>query len=232
MAEQSQSAPEQTKKVLEDLIERFTRNLDAYKSPGYKEDQCRIEFINPFFESLGWDMANKQGFAGNTRKSSTKTPSTLSGLTKAPDYSFRIGGTRKFFLEAKKPAVSIKTDASPAHQLRRYAWSAKLPLSILTDFEEFAVYDCRIKPNEKDKPDAARVRYLTYEQYFDQLNWIYSTFSKEAIQKGSFDRFAESSKGKKARARWTRNSKRDRVLARGACQNIAIRNPSLKRPPA
>jgi len=27
----------------------------------------------------------------------------VGGATKAPDYSFRIGGTRKFFLEAKKP---------------------------------------------------------------------------------------------------------------------------------
>lgn len=61
--------------------------------------------------------------------------------TKAPEYSFRIGGARKFFLEAKKPSINIKEDTHPAFQLRRYAWSAKLPLSILTDFEEFAVYD-------------------------------------------------------------------------------------------
>ena len=52
--------------------------------------------------------------------------------------------SRKFFVEAKKTSVNIKDDISPAFQLRRYAWSAKLPLSILTDFEEFAVYDCRI----------------------------------------------------------------------------------------
>ena len=71
----------------------------------------------------------------------------MGGATKAPDYAFRIGGTRKFFVEAKKPSVNLKDDISPAYQLRRYAWSAKLPLSILTDFEEFAVYDCRHKPD-------------------------------------------------------------------------------------
>jgi hypothetical protein len=37
---------------------------------------------------------------------------------------------RKFFVEAKKPSVDIKGAESPAFQLRRYAWSAKLPLSI------------------------------------------------------------------------------------------------------
>jgi hypothetical protein len=41
-------------------------------------------------------------------------------------------------IEAKKPSVDIKGDPHPAYQLRRYAWSAKLPISILTDFEELA----------------------------------------------------------------------------------------------
>ena len=34
--------------------------------------------------------------------------------------------------KAKKPAVNLKADPEPAFQLRRYAWSGKLPLSILT----------------------------------------------------------------------------------------------------
>jgi len=61
----------------------------------------------------------------------------VGSATKAPDYAFRIGGTRKFFVEAKRPSVGIKDDPEPAYQLRRYAWSAKLSLSILSDFEEF-----------------------------------------------------------------------------------------------
>ncbi len=61
----------------------------------------------------------------------------IGGATKAPDYSFRIGGKRIFFLEAKKPSINIKNAIHPAYQLRRYAWTAKLPLSILTDFEAF-----------------------------------------------------------------------------------------------
>ena len=66
-----------------------------------------------------------------------------------------MGGTRKFFLEVKKPAVWIKEDVGLAYQLRRYAWSAKLPLSILTDFEEFAVYDCRHYPRRQGAVSAA-----------------------------------------------------------------------------
>jgi len=58
----------------------------------------------------------------------------VGAATKAPDYSFRLGGRRLFFLEAKKPSINLKEDPSPAYQLRRYGWTAKLPLSILTRF--------------------------------------------------------------------------------------------------
>jgi hypothetical protein len=38
----------------------------------------------------------------------------IGGCTKAPDYCFRIGGARQFFVEAKKPSVNVKDDVSPA----------------------------------------------------------------------------------------------------------------------
>ena len=49
-------------KVLE-LVERFDRNLEAYKQGKYNETQVRREFVDPFFEELGWDVANKKGYA-------------------------------------------------------------------------------------------------------------------------------------------------------------------------
>jgi hypothetical protein len=45
------------------LVERFGHNLDAYKRADYKETQVRVEFIDPFFEALGWDVRNVQGYA-------------------------------------------------------------------------------------------------------------------------------------------------------------------------
>ena len=114
--------------------------------------------------------------------------------------AFRIGGTRKFFIEAKKPSVNLKDDIHPAFQLRRYAWSAKLPLSILTDFEEFAVYDCRIPPKKNDKASTARVMYYNYKDYVEKWDEIESIFSREAVLKGSFDKYAETNKNKRGTA--------------------------------
>src|SRR5438132_14345078 len=144
--------------VLE-LIERFDRNRVAYRSEQYNEARLRIEFLNPFFEALGWDVNNKQGYAEAYKDVIYEDAIKIGGATKAPDYCFRVGGTRKFFVEAKKPSVNVKDDPAAAYQLRRYAWSAKLPLSILTNFAELAVYDCRVKPAQTDKASAGRTLY-------------------------------------------------------------------------
>ncbi|MBN1128791.1 MAG: Eco57I restriction-modification methylase domain-containing protein [Chitinispirillaceae bacterium] len=210
------------------LVSRFSANYESYSAPAYKEAHVRQEFINPFFEALGWDVSNRQGFAEAYKEVVHEDALKIGTATKAPDYSFRIGGTRKFFVEAKTPAVDIKDNIDPAYQLRRYAWSAKLPISILTDFEEFSVYTCREKPDKSDKASVGRVLYIRYDEYEKRWDEIAGIFSKDAVLKGSFDKYAESAKGKKGTSavddeflkeisRW-----RD-LLAR----NIAINNSRL-----
>jgi predicted type IV restriction endonuclease len=142
------------------LIERFELHRDDYLRGDYNETEVRREFLDPVFTALGWDVDNRQGHAEAYKDVVHEDALRFAGGHKAPDYGFRIGGTRKFFVEAKKPAVNIKDDFDPAFQLRRYAWSAKLPLSILTDFDEWAIYDTRVRPSKDDKPSTARVMYL------------------------------------------------------------------------
>src|SRR5882757_8640026 len=163
--------------VIADLVERFEQQGDAYKSGQYNEAQLRKEFIDPMFKALGWDMENVSGYAEAYKDVIHEDAIKIGGATKAPDYCFRIGGTRKFFLEAKKPSVDIKNDVNPAFQLRRYAWTTKLPLSILSDFEEFAVYDCRVKPDKDDSAATARVMLLSYTDYIERWNDIAGIFS-------------------------------------------------------
>ena len=38
-----------------DLIERFTRNRESYRSSQYNETETYREFIDPFLKVLGWD---------------------------------------------------------------------------------------------------------------------------------------------------------------------------------
>lgn len=195
-----QLTKEEAKKELKNLIDRFKGNIEQYQKTTYIEAQARKEFIDKFFKIFGWDVDNEQGHAEQYKEVINEDSLKISGKTKAPDYGFRIGGIRKFFVEAKRPSIKIKDEAEPAFQLRRYAWNAKLPLSILTDFEEFAVYDCTTKPSEKDKASVSRIMYITFEDYLNKFDEIWNIFSKEYVWKGSFDRFIESSKGKKGTA--------------------------------
>lgn len=185
---------------IEELVERFEDQHDDYTSGTYNETQLRREFLDPLFESLGWDVSNKTGrselYKEVIHEDRVKTTEG-SKFFKAPDYAFRIGGTRKFFVEAKKPSVKIEKQLDPAFQLRCYAWSAKLPLSILTDFEEFAIYDCRVRPDKGDKPKVALLDYFVYKDYPKKWHQIANIFSHEAVQNGSFDTFAEGLKVKK-----------------------------------
>lgn len=176
------------------LVERFSDNFKQYKSPSYNETQVRREFVDPFFKSLGWDVDNAEGYAEAYKDVVHEDSIRIQGSAKAPDYGFRIGGTRKFFVETKKPHVNLNVQPEAAYQLRRYAWSAKLPLSILTDFEEFAVYDTRIKPLPSDKASKARILYLKYTDYEARWSEIRDVFHKESIRKGAFDRYAESNR--------------------------------------
>jgi hypothetical protein len=59
------------------------------------------------------------------------------------------------------------------------------------------VYDCRVLPKPSDKPGTGRIMYLTYKDYGDQWEEISGVFSRDAVLRGSFDKFAE---GKKASA--------------------------------
>lgn len=176
---------------------------------------------------MGWDVDNEQGAAPQYRDVIFEDSIKVSGGTKAPDYCFTLSGRRKFFVEAKKPSVNIEKDIMPSFQLRRYAWSSKLPLSILTDFEEFAVYESKTKPKQKDRASTERVMYLTYKDYVDKWEEIYNIFSKESLLKGSFDKYAKT-KGKRGTMRVDEaflveiESWRD-ILAK----NIAIRNPEI-----
>ena len=215
-------------KEIVELVERFESNREAYKSGHYNETQVRREFVDPLFKALGWDIDNEQGFAEAYKDVIHEDAIKVGGTTRAPDYSFRIGGQRKFFLETKKPSVDIKEDIHPAFQLRRYAWTAKLPLSILTDFEEFSVYDCTIKPDKKDMPSKGRILYLTCRDYLEQWDEIAAIFSKNAILKGSFDKYAQDKRSKRGTAQVDSAFLEEiagwrEILAR----NIALRNPEL-----
>ena len=221
---------DQSKDEIAHLVKHFSTNQVAFLAQGYKEAHARQEFIDPLFIALNWDVHNQQQTAPDYREVIVEDSLEMEGheARKAPDYVFRIGRERKFFAEAKKPGVDLKTATGPDYQLRRYAWSAKLPLSVLTDFQEWVAYDCRIRPSERDKTSNARLAYMTYEEYADRWHEIWDVFSREAVWGGSFDQYAQGGKGKRGTSEVDAEFLKEIEAWRDSlARNMALRNPDL-----
>jgi len=176
----------QGKELIEKKVEDFSANKHEYLSHDFHETNARSRFIDPFFQALGWDFEQtnlKFHLWDVVREYSEKTTG------KRPDYAFRVNGDLKFFVEAKAPWVPL-TKKEPVFQAKRYAFSTNgmAPVVILTDFEEFRVFNALKKPNMDLPMEGLLKGYdLTYDQYLTKWDHIYDHFSKEAVIDGALD---------------------------------------------
>ena len=85
---------------------------------------------------------------------------------KYADYGFRIDARAAFYVEAKAANQSLD---KPEHvfQAKRYAWSSmRAEVAVLTDFEEFRVFDAR-RPPDIGAPEAGELKAfrLRHDEY-------------------------------------------------------------------
>jgi len=82
------------------------------------------------------------------------------------------GTTVKAYLDAKKIDVDIFKNKEAAFQVRSYGWSAGLPCSFLTNFEQLVVFDCRYAPQKGEDAGiaATQISIDHYVSRFDELN--------------------------------------------------------------
>ena len=172
------------------LVDTFHSHFEQYHRATYNETEVRVDFVNPLFRALGWDLLNERGLPQHLREVRHEAHVVVEEVgenrKKRPDYSFRSGTETCFFLETKKPAVDIKTAAEPAFQLRRYGWSGNLTVSILTNFTDLLIYDCSVRPLEGDLANKALVAHYHYTEYADNFAEIYSLISRDAVASGAF----------------------------------------------
>jgi len=174
---------------LYDLVDRFGAFRDAFLSGKPDETRLRREFVGPFFKLLGWELEGAQ--------TSTETDNGVRQRTTPPAYALRIGRRLRFFIETRSPQADLSHNSECAYQLRRYAWSAKLPLSILTSFEELRVYDTRVKPVRTDSASTACALRFRYDEYPKRWGEIAAVLCRDAVLEGSFSKYAESTNGRR-----------------------------------
>lgn len=170
------------KATLEKLIRRFESDRTHYLSKNYSEAQARVDFISPFFKALGWDVENEEGLAHHAREVVVEAAQDTGGR---PDYSFRVAGQTKFFVEAKAPCEELDA-ARHILQAKSYAYSTKQILFVvLTDFEEFRFYDATIRPDER-KPEEGLLLKLKYKEYLAKADKLWE-FSRDRVVAGSLE---------------------------------------------
>ena len=189
---------EESKEQLKNLISSFEKEYAIYKSSKYSEAQLRIDFLNPLLKTFGWDVDNEdnqtQFLRDVIQEESIDGDEGEIVRKKNPDYTIRIGGNRKFFVEAKKVSIDIDNATDPAFQTRRYGWSANLGISILTNFETLIIYDCRHKPNAGEASSIAKYKSFYYKDYIGQFDEIYQLLSWQSVSSGYIDEYFEQTK--------------------------------------
>ena len=172
------------KNNLKELINRFKVNYEFYNNSKYNESECRLEFIDGFLKDFGWDVQNSNGKSPNLKEVVVESYEQELGK---PDYTMTFNGISTFFVEAKKPAVNILDNRDCSFQARRYGWSAKHRISILTNFKELLIYDCSDMPKSNDLTSKNLIAKYNYLEYFDKYDEIYELISKEIVYNGKFE---------------------------------------------
>lgn len=175
----AQLTKEQAKEEVKHLVEKYVRIAESGRLKSYNEEMTKKELIEPLFEALGWDVRNTI----NDEEVLVEEKISKGRV----DYSFRIGGIPKFFLEAK----SLKEDLDNPkfiEQAINYAWHKGCTWAVLTDFEAIKIFNAEWKSiNPLQAQFGQTLPCQLFLEKFDQL-WL---LSKESFEKKALDAEAE-----------------------------------------
>ena len=176
--------------IIKNLVDSFSLDEKRYISSqsSYQETEARIEFIDPFFEALGWDMSNRQRLSFSKRDVLREETQISEKASKKPDYSFRIATNRIFFVEAKRPSVDIRIHKESAFQARSYGFTANHKIVVLTNFRTIRIYNASVEPKATDDADVALIRSIDYKDYLTEMPYLIDQLGRESVSLGSIER--------------------------------------------
>ncbi len=159
---------------IEQLVKKF-KNLSTRERQTYNEDNTRKDFILPLFQALEWNINDMREVAAEEKISR--------GFV---DFSFHIGGIRRFVLETKRIGEDLN-DPRWAQQAIDYAYHKGVTWAVLSDFEGLKIFNAEAR---ESNPFQAQFKEFGVDEYLprlDELWWL----SRPAIQQGILDREAE-----------------------------------------
>jgi type I restriction-modification system DNA methylase subunit len=178
---------------IKSLVQGFAEHIRLLKAPNYKESSVRLQYVDPFWKLLSWDVANERQLPPQevevVVEPSMDSAEDEGFRSREPDYLFRVNGFSRFIVEAKKPAIDLDADKKAVFQAKRYAWSAAIPFVVLTDFEQFRLYDATLKPILSE-PQRGLVQEfkIDFQDYPARWEEFLATFGRDAVAEGSLEK--------------------------------------------
>jgi type I restriction-modification system DNA methylase subunit len=156
------------------LVKKF-KSLTVSERKGMNENATRQGYILPLFRALGWNVDNVNEVSPEEKVSR--------GFV---DFSFRIGGIPRFFLETKRASEDLN-DPRWVQQAIDYAWTKSVTWALLSDFEGLRVFNAEWKESDPFRAQFLEFNLDTYLTDFDRLWW----FSREETLAGRLEREAD-----------------------------------------
>ncbi|MCV6071862.1 hypothetical protein OFP26_40420, partial [Escherichia coli] len=73
-----------------------------------------------------------------------------------------------------------------AFQARRYGYSAGLPVTVLTNFRQIAIYDTTIPPKKEDEAYVARIEFIELDELVDKISILEKYVSRKSVSQPSY----------------------------------------------
>jgi len=178
----------QRKEQLTELVDRY----QVFKREGrldLSSEETIRTWINEFLAIFDWNVMDtsqilqEKGLSPEEKQRLEEIDSTST----RPDYTFKIGNQKLTFLDAKAVSVSIETSTSSAFQIKSYGWSILAPCSFLTNFEEFAIYDCTYIPNQSQSANLGRT-YFKIDDYIENFDILEQHLLKSNVLNGTLEK--------------------------------------------
>ena len=175
------------KQRLTELIDQYNQFKEQGRLDLTSEETIRT-WLNELLTIFGWDVRDTSQILQEKvlSKAEKERLIEIGSRNTRPDYTFKVAKQKLTFLDAKDITVSIERDADAAFQIKSYGWSILAPCAFISNFEEFAIYDCTYTPEQGQAPNIGRL-YFTINDYVDNFEILDEHLFKENIYKGKLN---------------------------------------------
>ena len=177
---------------LKNLVEKYQEFIATANKNDISEEAIRT-WINNMLSIFGWNVQDtNQVLQERTLGKAYKTRlKEIESSHSRPDYILINGKIIKAFIDAKDLKTDIFIDKTTAFQVRSYAWSANVPCSFASNFEQFVIFDCRFKPNHTQAANYGAIN-LHSSEYIENFDILYEHLYRDNIKANKLEQLYSS----------------------------------------